>query len=312
MTMPRLINAKAKPGLWLGDTSSRGECSLNSKKDGEHMREHTRKPLSFFERDKNVRRKDRTEVDLRELGKSLRERQLAPVWAKSDGTLLIGYGRLDAAKLEGLEALDVVIMDEPLTEADVLIIQAQENMLRQDLSDFEKVHIVERLRALCPKLMAKDIAERLHVDPSTITRLMSVSKVIPAVREAFEAGAITLSHTYELYKLDPKQQHELLAVAVNGGSRDAISTERRKRRNGNNSGVRLNRVKCPLPNATVVVTGDSIGLEEAIDAVLAAAKEMKRARDAGHDARSVQAFWQSRSTKVSAHAANAALTVANS
>lgn len=242
------------------------------------MRESKRKPLPFFKRGPNVRTKQRSEAELRELGKSLRERQLSPVWAKSDGTLLVGYGRLEAAELEGLDGLDVVITDEPFTEADVLVIQAQENILRQDLSDFDKVCIVERLRALCPKLMAKDLADRLHVNPSTITRLMSVSKVIPAVREAFEAGAITLSHTYELSKLDPKQQHELLAVAVSGGSREAISTERRKRRNGNSAAIRLSRVKCPLPNATVVVTGDSLGLEEAIDAVLAAAKEMKRAR----------------------------------
>jgi ParB/RepB/Spo0J family partition protein len=275
------------------------------------MRELTRKQLSWFKRGTNARQKQRSEAELRELGKSLRERQLSPVWATSFGLLLIGYGRLDAAELEGLQELDVVITDEELSEADILEIQAQENWLREDLAVSDRVHVVERLKVLRPKLTAKDIAERLHVDPSTITRLMSVSKVIPAVREAFEAGAITLSHAYELSKLDPKQQHELLAVAVNGGSREAISTERRKRRNGNRSAIRLSRVKCPLPNATVVVTGDSIGLEEAIDAVLAAAKEMKRARDAGHDARSVQAFWQSRSTKVAANGADAALTVAN-
>ena len=154
------------------------------------MREHTRKEFCWFKRGTNVRKKERSEAELRELGKGLRERQLSPVWAKPDGTLLIGYGRLDAAFLEGLDGLDVVITDEPLTEADVLIIQAQENMLRQDLSDFDKVCMVERLRDLCPKLMAKDLAELLHVDPSTITRLLSASKVIPASRDALKGGAI--------------------------------------------------------------------------------------------------------------------------
>jgi ParB/RepB/Spo0J family partition protein len=261
------------------------------------VRELTRKPLSWFTRGNNIRQKQRSEAELRELGKSLRERQLSPVWAKSDGTLLIGYGRLEAATLEKLEALDVVITDESLSEVDVVAIQSQENMLRQDLSDFEKVCIVERLRALCPKLMAKDLAERLHVDPSTITRLMSASKVIPAVREAFEAGAITLSHVYELSKLESQQQHELLPVAVNGASRDTISTEGRRRRNRNGSAVRLNRVKCPLADATVIVTGNAIGLDEAIDAVLTAAKEMKRARDDGLDAKTAQAVWEKRLTK---------------
>jgi DNA-directed RNA polymerase specialized sigma24 family protein/ParB-like chromosome segregation protein Spo0J len=220
------------------------------------MRELTRKPLSWFRRGSDIMQKQRSEAESRELGKSLRERQLSPVWAMSDGTLLIGYGRLEAATLEGLESLDVVITDEAVTEVDVLAIQFQENMLRQNLLDFEKVCIVERLRALCPKLMAQDLAERLRVDPSTITRLMSASKVVPAAREAFEAGAITLSHVYELSKLGSQQQHELLPVAVNGGNREAISTEERGRRNGNGPAIRLNRVKCPLSNATVVPSGD--------------------------------------------------------
>ena len=176
--------------------------------------ESTRRPLPWFKRGTNIRSKQRSEAELRELGKGLREKQLSPVWAKPDGTLLIGYGRLDAAMLEGVDALDVVITDEPLSEADVLIIQAQENLLRENLSDFDKVCLVERLRVLCPKLMAKDLADRLHVDPSTITRLMSASKVIPAAREALEAGAITVSHVYAMSKVSEQQQHDLLRLAL--------------------------------------------------------------------------------------------------
>jgi ParB family transcriptional regulator, chromosome partitioning protein len=264
---------------------------------GEAMREHTRKELSWFKRGTNVRKKERSEADLRELGKSLRERQLSPVWAMSDGTLLIGYGRLDAAVLEGLQALDVVVTDEALAEADVLIIQAQENILREDLSDFDRVCLVERLRELRPKLMAKDLADRLHVDPATITRLLSASKVIPAAREALEAGAITISHIYAMSKASEQEQHELLGLALGGASRDAIETEGRRRRNGNGSAARLNRIRCPLAKATVIVSGEAIGLDDSIDAVLAAAKEMKRARDEGLDARTAQAVWQKRLKK---------------
>jgi hypothetical protein len=276
------------------------------------MREHTRKCLSFFKRGTNVRTKQRTEAELRELGKSLRERQLSPVWAKADGTLLIGFGRLEAAELEQVDALDVVIIDEPLTEADILLIQAQENMLRQDLSDYEKVCIVERLQTLCPKLMAKDIAERLHVDPATISRLMAASRVIPAAREALEFGGITMSHVYAISKVSETEQHELLRLALGGASREAIETERRKRRGRNGSAVRLNRIKWPLTSATVIVTGDAIDLDEAIEALTAAAKEMRRARDEGHDARSVQALFQSRSAKAVVSGEKVSADVANS
>ena len=56
-------------------------------------------------------------------------------------------------------------------------------------------------------------------------------------------------------------------------------------------------MKCPLPSATVIVTGNAIGLDEAIDAVLVAAKEMKRARDEGLDAKTAQAVWEKRLAK---------------
>lgn len=265
------------------------------------MQERTRRDLSFFKRGSNSRTKQRSEADLRALGKSLRERQLSPVWATSDGTLLVGFGRVEAAELEQLDALDVVITDEPLSDADILLIQAQENMLRQDLSDYEKACIVERLRALCPKLMAKDIAERLHVDPSTVTRLMmSITKVIPAVREAFEAGAITLSHAYELSKLSTQQQHELLPVAVNGGTRDAISTERRKRRNGDVAATRLKRIKCALANATVTVTGQSLSLAEVIECLTQCLDAAKKGLKDNLDARTWQSVMRDRAKNGSA------------
>ena len=47
----------------------------------------------------------------------------------------------------------------------------------------------------------------------------------------------------------------------------------------------------------VVICGDAIGLDESIEAVLAAAKEMKRARDEGLDAKTAQAVWQKRLKK---------------
>jgi len=68
------------------------------------------KPLSWFKANPQVR-KAFDDAELRALGESLRVRQLQPVLAKPDGTLIAGERRYRAAKLVGLESLQVIITD---------------------------------------------------------------------------------------------------------------------------------------------------------------------------------------------------------
>ncbi len=217
----------------------------------------------------NVRKTKRIEAELRALGKGLREKQLAPIWVNSKNVVRIGEGRVLAARLEGLETLEAIVTDELEDEGALTLAQSQENWLRDDLKDADRVGIVLRLKELYPKALAKDIAEKLHVDPSTITRLMSVSTVVPPVREAFEAGAITLSHVYELSKLDGQCQHELLPVALNGATRDFIGREGRKTRKARPKGgdpVSSSSVTIPLPSGIkVIVRGKRMTLAEVVD-----------------------------------------------
>src|SRR5436190_548241 len=83
-------------------------------------------------------RKDFREEELRLLGESLRNRQLQPVGARADGTLLWGERRLRAAKLVGLETLDVIVTEEVLSETQIRLIQLTENIHRAELSGYEK------------------------------------------------------------------------------------------------------------------------------------------------------------------------------
>jgi ParB family transcriptional regulator, chromosome partitioning protein len=264
------------------------------------MRELTRRPTSWFQRRNNVRRTKRSEAESRALGEGMRdEGQIEPVVARPNGDLIAGYGRLDAAMLVGLKDLEVIITDEVEDEGAETLCAAQENWLRQDLGDVDKVYIVERLRTLYPNWLAKHLAERLHVDPSTITKLMSVSKVIPAVREAFEAGAITLSHVYQFSKLDPQQQHQLLPNAVNGATRETIEQEGRKRRNGTAPPVRSSRIKIPLPSgATIVISGQCLSLGEVIECLSSVLESAKKGDKEKLDARTWQSVMRDRAKAV--------------
>ncbi len=259
------------------------------------------KPLSFFKPSRNIR-KGMNEASLRELGESmLKDGQLQDVIAQPDGTLICGHRRLAAAKLCGIAMLSVKIVENAIEAGRVFILMAVENEQRENLTDPERWRMVEEIRRLYPKWMAKDIAEALHKDPAWITRYQSPSKTIPAVQEAFEAGRLGISEVYAISRSSEKDQHDLLAMKLGGASRDEVvrAVQRRKRPNGN--GARTSRISCPLPSGvTVMVSGSEIGMDEGIEALAAAAREMKKALNEGLDAKTAQAVWRDRARKETA------------
>src|SRR6516225_8905255 len=134
------------------------------------------KPLRWFKTDPKQPRKQFDEPELRLMGGSLREKQLQPLLARPDGTIIAGERRYRAAMLVGLASLQVIVTDEPLTEAEVRAIQLTENIHRADLTGYEKWQACRELMELNPDWQGKDLAEHLHLDPSMVTRLMSPSQ----------------------------------------------------------------------------------------------------------------------------------------
>ena len=256
------------------------------------MAQLTTKPLSWFETNQQVR-KTFDEADLRLLGESLRHKQLQPVLAKPDGTIIAGERRYRAAKLVDLPNLMVIVTEEPLTDAEVRAIQLTENIHRADLTGHEKWQACKELLELNPGWQGKDLAEHLHLDPSSVTRLLSPSKCIVEAQEALRDGKIGISDAYALSKLPPEDQPGLLALKLSGGSRDALEQAGRKKRAGNAPAVRVPSIKVALANdVSVVVKGEAIDLEQGIEALKDAIKAMSKARDNGLDAKTAQTVWR--------------------
>jgi ParB family transcriptional regulator, chromosome partitioning protein len=255
------------------------------------------KQLSWFKTNPQVR-KYFDETDLRRLGESLKVKQLQPVLAQPDGTLIAGERRYRAALLVGLATLEVKIADEPLNAAQVKLWQITENMQRADLSAFEKWQGCAELMCMNPAWQLKDLAGHLHLDPSMVTRLLSPSKCIAAAREALAAGKIGISDCYAISKLPEAEQEGLLALKLNGASRDAIERAGRKSRNNDTPAVKVSKVKCVLPSGVnVVVSGEGVSLDESIEALAEAMREMKRARELGYTARTFAAAMKDKARK---------------
>ncbi len=243
------------------------------------MAQLTTKPLSWFKTNPQVR-KTFDEAELRLLGESLRHKQLQPVLAKPDGTIIAGERRYRAAKLADLPNLMVIVTEEPLTDAEVRAIQLTENIHRADLTGYEKWQACKELLELNPGWQGKDLAEHLHLDPSSVTRLLSPSKCIVEAKRlcvTARSGFLTL---YALRNSRRKTNRACLALKLSGGSRDALEQAGRKKRAGNAPAVRVPSIKVPLANGvSVVVKGEAIDLEQGIEALKDAIKAMTKARD---------------------------------
>ncbi len=247
------------------------------------------KPLAWFKLDPKQPRKTFDEIELRLLGESLRKKQLQPVLAQPDGTLIAGERRYRAAKLVGLPTLEVKIADEQLSEPQVRIWQLQENMQRADLSGYEKWLGCAELMCMNAQWQLKDLAEALHLDPSMVTRLLSPSRCTEAWQEALKAGKVGISDCYAASKLPESEQAGLLALKLSGASRDQIEQAGRKRRNGGNQVVKVARIKCPLSSGAVVsISGEDISLDDAIEAAQEWTKEAKKASEQGLDAKTFE------------------------
>ncbi|WP_425399906.1 ParB/RepB/Spo0J family partition protein [Aeoliella sp.] len=254
------------------------------------MSQFTNKPLGWFKPDANQARQHFDETELRLLGESLQHRQLQPVLARKDGTIVAGHRRYRAAALVGIESLQVVISDEELSESELRICQLTENLHRADLTDVEKWRACEELLRLNPDWSNKDLAKHLKLSDSTVTKYLSPSRCTEAVQDALEAGEVGITSCYEISRAAPEQQQELLSLKKSGASRDRIAQRIRKQSSKDTAQPRMKRVICPLTSGIrISVSGDQLSLDDFIDALGEAQKEARKAREQKLDVKT----WQS-------------------
>ena len=258
---------------------------------------YEKKPPSWFKTKKQVR-EVKDDAELRSLGESMRVKQLQPVVARTDGMLVFGHRRLAASILVGLLTLDVVITDDEMSETQVKLFQLTENVHRADLTAHERWLACSELMGMNPAWQLKDLADALHMDPSSVTRILSPSKCIPEWQSALAAGKVGISECYAASKLEREAQVDLLALKFRGASRDQIVSAGRKTRTNGTPAVKVAKVKCVLSSGVqIVVSGEAISLEGAAEALVEAIKEMKRAKELGYTAKTFAAAMADKARK---------------
>jgi ParB family transcriptional regulator, chromosome partitioning protein len=126
-------------------------------------------------------------AQLQLLAASLREDgQLQPILVYRDDAqgkyiVLAGERRLRAARLGGLEALDCVVFPHRPNRSEIAIVQITENELREGLDPIEQAVGFQALMA-ANKWSARQVGERLHLAPSTITRALALLELPEALQ----------------------------------------------------------------------------------------------------------------------------------
>jgi ParB family transcriptional regulator, chromosome partitioning protein len=250
------------------------------------MPQLTSKPLSWFKADPNQPRKNFDESELRRLGESLKIRQNDPIQAFTEGLMIDGERRLRAAKLVGLEHLEVIITDTVLTAAQLNVVRLTSFFHKADLSAYEKWRACAELMIVNSQWQMKDLADALKLDASSATRYLCPSKCITAWQEALKEGKVGISDCYAASKLPESEQAGLLALKLAGASRDQLEKSR-KSRTPTPTAAKVSRIPVKLPGGvSVVIAGNEMSLDDVIEHMSDVLKSARKARDEGLTAKS--------------------------
>lgn len=172
----------------------------------------------------------RTEFDnaaIESLASTLRELgQQVPliVFADGDGFVIEdGERRFRAAKVAGLTCLKVIEKTPSVDEGEVLTRQLVVNCQREDLSPIEKARGLEQLIALNGGNASK-VAQKCGIPKATISQLLKLLTLDPAIQAKVNSGEMSRSMAYELAQVkDPVRQRELAnEIASNQLTRESL------------------------------------------------------------------------------------------
>jgi ParB family chromosome partitioning protein len=159
------------------------------------------------------------ESALEELAASIREHGvLQPVLVRPRGPnqfqLVAGERRWRAAKIAGLAAIPALVED--LDDDVALEIAVIENLQREDLSPLEEASIYDRM-IKDHGYSVRKLAQKLGKDKGYLENRLRLADAPQEVRDLVSLRKDTLSHAYELMKVDdPKKRRRLAGQVARG------------------------------------------------------------------------------------------------
>jgi ParB family transcriptional regulator, chromosome partitioning protein len=159
------------------------------------------------------------QATLDELAASIREHGvLQPILVRPlDGTrfqLIAGERRWRASRIAGLETIPALI--EEIDDDTALEIAIIENLQREDLSPLDEAAMYDRMVREHGYSIRK-LADKLGKDKGYLENRLRLADAPPEIRELVSLRKDTLSHAYELMKVDDPRKRRRLAAQVARG-----------------------------------------------------------------------------------------------
>lgn len=172
-----------------------------------------------------------TEADLTELEASLRANGLLqPITVRQKGEgkweLVAGERRLRAATRLGWTEIPAVVRD--FDDRAMLTLALVENLQRSDLNALEEAEGYQRLIEEFG-LTQQQVAEAVGKDRTTVTNLLRVLTLPPAIRTMVEQGLLSTGHARALLAVRDARRQQELATEIVAKQLSVRQTESRAR-----------------------------------------------------------------------------------
>ncbi len=166
---------------------------------------------------------------LQDLAASIREHGvLQPVLvrprADGDYQIIAGERRWRASKIAGMAQIPVIV--EHIDDEAALEIAIIENLQREDISPLEEADMFERMTREHGYSLRK-LATKLGKDKGYLENRLRLADAPPEIRELVAVRRDTLSHAYELMKVDDPKKRRRLAKQVASGELSLVKLRQR-------------------------------------------------------------------------------------
>ncbi len=166
---------------------------------------------------------------LQDLAASIREHGvLQPVLVRprpdGDYQIIAGERRWRASKLAGLTQIPVIV--EHIGDEAALEIAIIENLQREDISPLEEAEMFERMTREHGYSLRK-LATKLGKDKGYLENRLRLADAPPEIRELVSVRRDTLSHAYELMKVEDPRKRRRLAKQVASGELSLVKLKQR-------------------------------------------------------------------------------------
>jgi ParB-like chromosome segregation protein Spo0J len=186
-----------------------------------------------------------------------------------------GHRRLVAARQLSLREVPVIVHPTKPSEADILCDQLTINGHRAALNPVDEYHAFTKLQKL-KGWSPSELATGLAINPSEVTRVLSLGKLSPSEMQLVREGKLSKSGAYALSRMPAEQRAAMLPKLTSGEvTRDQLNGHAKRRHKAD--GPKLRRVSFGAPGSLVTVQcEESIGLKSCIELFEGLARECRK------------------------------------